>query len=249
MNPIDRAALESAHSSHPEADLPYYVTFDRFENPKETTKFIRNILETLADPERLYSFADIGCANGEMIYHFRQRFPHWAFHGFDHLEHHIESAKKHPGLAGVASFETKDLFDVQGQFDFVGFFGTITIFWDYEDPINKLLSLCKPGGYVLIDGYFSPDEVETRTFYMDKSHRPGVWVRDWSLFTRSGLREFLAERASSVEFYDIPMIEIPRDPSAIHILARTTKDADGRNRITNGTQRLLDDTLMVVNKL
>lgn len=105
------------------------------------------------------------------------------------------------------------------------------------------------GGLLLVDGYFSSDEVETRTFYMDKSHRPGVWVRDWSLFTRSGLREFLADKASSVDFYDVPMIDLPRDPTAFHTRAWTFRDAAGRNRITNGTQRLLDDTLMVVRKI
>lgn len=248
LTPMERAFLESATNREPEAVGNYYVTFDRFDQPKETTKFFRNTLEGITEPGRAYSLCDIGCANGEMIYHFQKRFPDWTYYGADHLPAYIESAKQHPTFkSNRFAFETKGIWDVTGQYDIVCLFGTMHLFWDHEPVIDKLLSLTRPGGIILVDEFFSEDEVETRTIYMDKSHRPGVWVRDWAVRTQSGMRELLHDRAE-VSFLDIPMIEIPRDPSTVHIKTWTFKDAEGRNRITNGTRRLLDRVLMVAKK-
>lgn len=249
LTPMEQAFLDSANNIEAPAVGKYYVTFDRFDRPKQTTKFFRDALEQITDPKRGYSLADIGCANGEMIYHFQKLFRDWTFYGADHFPTYIDSAKGHQEFRGNRfTFETKGVFDVEGQFDVVCFFGTMHLFWDHEPVIDKLLSLTKPGGYLLIDEFFSPLEVETRSIYMDKSHRPGIWVRDFALRTQSGMRELLADRTSSVTFEEIPMIEIPRDPDTVHIKTWTFKDAEGRNRTTNGTGRLLDRVLMVARK-
>ncbi len=250
LSPMERAFLDSANNLEPQAVGDYYVSFSRFDQPKQTTKFFRDLLEKITEPGRSYSLCDIGCANGEMIYHFQKRFPNWSYYGADHLQAYIDSAHEHPVFRGSNQFkfETKGLWDVDGQYDIVCLFGTMHLFWDHEPVIEKLLSLCKPGGYILVDEFFSEDEVETRTIYMDKSHRPGVWVRDFAVRTQSGMRELLADKASEVVFHDIPMIEIPRDTSTVHIKTWTFKDAEGRNRTTNGTKRLLDRVLMVARK-
>jgi trans-aconitate methyltransferase len=250
---MEQALLDSAQNREPVATGNYYVTFDRFDRPKETTKFFRDALEKITEPGRSYSMVDIGCANGEMIYHFQKKFPNWSYYGLDHLPAYIDSANQHPLFRGSNQFrfETKGLYDVEGQYDIVALFGTMHLFWDHEPVLDKLLSLTKPGGYVLVDEFFSRDEIEVRLMYRDKSNplKKDEWVRDFPVRTQSGLREYLADKASSVTFHDIPMVEIPRDPDAVHIRTWTFRDAEGRNRTTNGTGRLLDRVLMVAKKL
>jgi len=246
MSTIDQAIAQSAYTKVPGE---IYLSTDRFRFPKETTKFYGAQLAALTEQGRSYTLADIACGGGEMIHYFRQCFPHWAFHGFDINPDYVRFANAQPALQGVP-FKQAELSVVEGIFDIVTFFGTITIFWDYEPPITKLLSLCKPGGLVLIDGYFSPDEVELRCSYRDKTRADATtWCRDWSIFTRSGLREFLADKAAEVNFYDVPIgIDLPRDLSKPHSSVWTFKDSNGQRHLTNGTHIVLDDTLMVIRK-
>src|SRR5262249_1259274 len=243
---VERAIANSVYTTF--EGVKTYLMDARFENPKETTKFYRTKLAELTDPERQYSLADIGCASGEMIHHFRKLFPHWQYAGFDINPDYIAFAAAQPSLARVP-FQVADIHNVEGAYDIVCFLGTITIFWDYTEPLNKLLSLCRPGALILVDGYFSADEIELRTSYMDKSRWPGIWRRDWSIFTRSGLREFLADKSRSVEFYEVPMgIDLTRNSKNPHINAWTFKDESGRRHLTNGTHLILDDVLMVIRK-
>jgi len=225
-----------------------HLNFDRFDNPKESTKFYARHLKTIIDQGKPLTLADIACANGEMIYHFKKCLPHWQFYGFDYTPKYIELAKTHPALHDV-HFECKALNDIKGQFDMVSFFGIITTYWDYRPAFTKLLSLCKPGGYVLVDGIFSPMEVEARTLFMDNSAYPDRWRRDFSVFTQSGVRDFLKDKCSEIRFDDVPMgIELPFNQNAPHINAYTFKDASGRNRLTNGTRVLIDTTLLTIRR-
>ncbi len=231
-------------------ELSPYLDDARFDEPKELFKHAANTLERLTDPDRSYRLGDIGCANGELLYYLRSRFPRWELHGVDPEPEFVRVAMEHPALAGIG-FELKNLFDVEERFDLVTFLGTMSTFAEVDEPLTKLLDICEEGGVILVDGYFNRWDVEVRSIYCDNSTEAarGLWRRDWNQHTRSGIRAFLEGKCRSVEFEDVVMgVELPRDESKPHINAWTFRDAEGRNLITNGTNMVLNDVMMVIRK-
>lgn len=231
-------------------ELSPYLTDERFDNPKELFKHAVAKITSLVDPARTYNYADIACANGEYLYYLKKCFPGWELAGFDYEPEFINVARRVPGLQGVR-FEVKDLFDIEETFDIITFMGIISTIPEPEAVLSKLLDLCNPGGYVLVDGYFNTYEVEVRVVYCDNStpRGKGKWRRNWTQHTQTGIREMLAGKCRTVEFEDVVTgVSLPQDPAKPHINSWTFKDAHGRNIITNGTNIMLNDVMMVLYK-
>ena len=144
MNPFEEANLLPIPECTP------YVGHERFEFPKEVFKQVVRKLRQRADVERPLRCADIACANGEMLYLFKQEFPNWQLHGYDITPEFIECVRAFPGLEGVR-LDVKDMYDLDEKFDVVTFIGLMHAMWDPEPPLEKLLSLVAEGGLLLID--------------------------------------------------------------------------------------------------
>ena len=232
----------------PLPELSPYVRHDRFEQPKEVFKFIANTLARRTDSNHAYHMADIGCANGELLYYLRQRFAHWRFQGYDLTPEFIAAGRAYPPMAGIA-LEVGDLFALTGTFDIVSFINVMTVMDGAEEPLLKLLSLVNPGGLLLVDGIFNVDDIELRAVFMDNS-RPesrGIWRREYSQFSRCSIAAILADRCRSFDFEEIPMnVDIPRRPEAPAINVWTFRDERGRRILTNGTHMMLEKTLLTV---
>ncbi|KAB2845990.1 MAG: class I SAM-dependent methyltransferase [Hyphomicrobiaceae bacterium] len=227
-----------------------YTKANRYQNPKENYKHVARRLTGSPFKDRACSVIDAACGNGELLYHLRGNFPNWQLYGVDFTEAFIDVAKNYEGLKGVR-FEHKDLFDVNETFDIVICTGLITTFWEPESLLDKLLGLCRSGGRVLVDGCFNKHDIEVRCIYMDNSNPDlrGKWRRDWSQHSRSGLRELLKGKCKTVEFDDIVMgVDIPRSAAKPQTHVWTFRDAEGKNLITNGTNILLNASLMVIEK-
>lgn len=232
--------------------IAQYVKIDpaRYEKPKCVFKHLITKLGTLINASSTASFADIACANGEFLYQLRKSFPSLKLFGYDEEPTFVETANHFEGLRGV-NVEVGDLFKLTGQFDFVSFLGTMSIFWDPSKPLNQLLSLLKPGGVLFVDGYFNPNEIEMRCSYQDNSVEEGRgrWRRDWSVMSQSGIRHVLSQSCESVEFEEIIMdVDIPRSDAKPHIFAWTFKDENGRRHLTHGGRMIIDDVMLIARK-
>jgi SAM-dependent methyltransferase len=232
----------------PIPELSPYVTHERYERPKEVFKLVAKRLAELTEAGRRYRYADIACANGELLYLLKRRFPHWTLEGFDFTPEFIACGRDFPGLDGV-KLHVQDLFTLDDRFDAVSFLGMLHGVWEFEPYLEKLLSLVSPGGLLLVDGCFNPFDIELRAVFMDNSkpEAAGKWRRDFSQHSRSALARFLAGRCRDFTFEDVPMaVEIPRRPDAPHANVWTFRDEHGRVLVTNGTNMLLNKTLMIV---
>lgn len=232
----------------PIPELSPYTKHDRYERPKEIFKHLARKLAGITDPERAYDYADIATANGELLYYLRKQFPHWSFTGYDITPEFIAAGKAFPGLEGVPLY-VSDLYDVRGQFDVVSFINVMTAIWDPEEPLAHLLSLVREGGIVLVDGCFNKYDIELRAVFMDnsKAESAGLWRRECSQHSRQSIARFLEGRCRKFEFEDIPMnVEIPRNPDAPHANVWTFKDEHGGIHITNGTNLLMEKSLLTV---
>ena len=238
---------DQAYRRHPE--LTRYVSSERYDHPKEDFKTIATKLDALLDADRTYDVADVGCGNGELLYHLHKRHPHWRLHGFDHTPDFIDTARRFPGLAGV-EFACRDLWEIDGAYDVVLATCFLPLFRDIEAPLGKLLDICRDGGYVLATGLFNPFDIEVRVEFCDNTNPQtrGEWRTDFNRHSQASVRRMLAQRARSIEFeecdYDIHMPPDPERPVRVW----TFKDDAGRTCLINGAWQMAGQVLLIVQK-
>lgn len=237
----------SLYQQHPE--LSRYTVTERYENPKEDFKAIADKLARLTEPDRSYTVADIGCANGELLYLLRHRFPRWRLTGYDHTAEFIETARSFPGLKGV-EFHQADLFDIKGCFDIVIATCFLSLFREIEPPIEKLLGLCNEGGCVLATGLFNPYDIEVRVEFCDnsRSETRGQWWTDFNRHSQRRIREHFESSVATIEFeacrYDV---DLP--PDVDHpIRVWTLRDERGETLLLNGAWQIANQTLLTMCK-
>ena len=51
-----------------------YLKESRYDNPKDSFKFLIKILKKNIDPKKIYDVLDIGCANGELLFQLNKNF-------------------------------------------------------------------------------------------------------------------------------------------------------------------------------
>lgn len=228
--------------------LSPYLRHDRYERPKEVFKHVAAKLARVTEPGRSYDYADIACANGELLYHLRQRFPAWRFTGYDLTPEFVEAGRAFAGMAGI-DLRVQDLYDVEQRFDVVSMVNLMTTMADPEPPLRKLLSLVRDGGLLLVEGCFNPYDVELRAVFMDhsKPEADGRWRRDFNQHSRRSIARILQGHCRAFDFEDIEMgVDLPRDPDAPHANTWTFRDEHGRRIVTNGARVILDKTLLTV---
>ena len=179
----------SMYQRHPE--LYRYTSTERYENPKEDFKTIGNKLSALLDTNEALELADIGTGNGELLYYLHKRFPLWQLNGFDQTEEFVATAKAFPGLADV-NIQQADLYDLEGQYDVVIACCFLPLFREFEKPVNKLIELCRPQGYILATGLFNPYDIDVRVEYCDNSKEQsrGQWQTDSNRYSGQLVRAF-----------------------------------------------------------
>ena len=126
----------------PIPELSPYVGHDRYERPKETFKHVARKLASITDSDRRYRYADLACANGELLYFLRTQFPDWQFEGYDITPEFIAAGQAFPGLSGV-ELQVQDLYAIEDEFDIVSVINLMTAIGDPEETLLHLLSLVK----------------------------------------------------------------------------------------------------------
>lgn len=237
----------SMYQRHP--DLYRYTSSERYDNPKEDFKAIAGVLTDRLDQAVPLSVADVGCGNGELLNYLHRRFPSWELHGFDHTADFIDTAKAWPGLAGV-ELKRSELHDIEGDFDVVIATCFLSLFPEFEPPVDKLISLCRNGGHVLATGLFNPFDIEVRVQFCDNSRAEtrGQWQSDFNRHSQRRIREYLADSVTSVEFqacrYDL---DLPHDPARpMHVWTLRAPEDD--SLLINGAWQIANQTLMIINK-
>ena len=205
-------------------------------------------VKTAFEVSRRYRYADLACANGELLYFLRKQFPEWQFQGYDITPEFIETGQAFPGLLGV-ELHVQDLYAIDDKFDIVSVINLMTVIGDPEETLLHLTSLVNEGGILLVDGCFNVYDVEFRGVFMDnsRSESEGKWRQDCNQHSRKSIARILEGRCQRFEFEEIIMnVEIPRNEAAPHTNVWTFKDEHGRIIITNGTNMIMDKSLLTV---
>jgi trans-aconitate methyltransferase len=224
---------------------------ERLNNPKENFKLVAALIAAIHPREADIAIADIGCANGELLYFLRSVFPNARLTGYDREPKFLEVARS-LNLPNT-HFEEGDLREIRPAelFDCVVCLGTVPIFQDPAEVMHPLLSMVKPGGLLLADGLFNRHECEVRVSFCDNSTSAGkgLWRIDFAQHSRTRIRTLLEPLCSRVEFHDNEMgVDIPKRDDRPHVNVWTFKDESGRRHQTNGLNLLLDDTIVAATR-
>jgi len=230
-------------------NLSPYSKTDRFEKPKEDHKFLSKKFEQLVDTNRKITVCDLGCGNGEFLYNLNKLFPHWKLYGFDFTKEFIDVGRKYINSDNIKLFQ-EDIFKVSGVYDIVTSDGVFQIFDDSEALLNKFIELCKPDGYVVTTGRFNKYDIEVRMQYCDNTHEEskGVWRSDWCFHSQKTIKKLFKDKVKSLEFEEVIMDKDLYHKSDDPIRQWTFRDSDGKNIITNGTNFILNKTLLTIKK-
>ncbi len=235
----------SNYENYPE--LSRYSSTDRFGEPKEDFKTIIRKLKSLDLPASNLRVADIGCANGELLYYLRNEFPDWDLFGFDIEETYLETARSVDELTDV-TFVEKNLFDITKTFDVLLSSCFLLLFQDIEPPLKKMIDRCGEDGYIVSTGLFNPYGIDVRVEYRDNNHEEtkGTWRTDYNRHSQRTVRSLIDGQVSSIEFEPCPFqVDIEKDPE--HPLrVWTVEDVEGNRIIRNGAGQILNQTLMTV---
>ena len=240
-------ANTTGYKSYPELE-PYNSKY-HYDEPKEDFRTIGARLKTLVDPQQVYEVADFGCGNGALLYYLHQQYPQWKLYGYDFTPEYITAAQRFEGLRGVNFFH-QDFMQLKGTFDIVLSTCLLSVFKDIGKPLNKMLHLCRKGGWLLGTGLFNPYDIEVRVEFCDNTHpqTKGQWRTDFNRHSQRSIRDLFSHRVQSIEFEEMPFnVEISRD-LANPIRVWTLSNPRDRNLLINGASQICNQTLLIMRK-
>ena len=132
---------------------------------REMDRVLLSKLETSAS-EGL-RLIDLGCGNGNLLFHIKNMFPTAELHGRDLATNVIYQCKHDQALSGI-DFQVADILDgpaegEKGHFDFVVLIAVMQVFPKeiWQDIVSNIRAFLRPGGMFLnVDGYHNFEEIE-----------------------------------------------------------------------------------------
>lgn len=216
----------------------YLGEYAMYERPKEITKRLAHLVAERTDSPRS-SLLDVGCATGELLHHFRQRFPEFRLAGLDNAHNLLTQARSVPGLAGVrlehgdALTFSCDSFGF-GPFDFVVCSGVLSIFDDFVPLMENLIRNVRPGGTIFVVSMFNDDDIDVRIRYRDNRHDPERWQGGFEVHSTATCERWLRGRVASLRFIPFEMpFDVQKRETFPH-RAWSLATADGRRLMING---------------
>lgn len=247
----------SEHGSYdPMVSLSPYarVDGDRLKQTKFVFRKAEELSRVIDNPRKLI---DVGSANGEFL-HFLNSQSRLAATNLIGIEVTPEFVSVAESLLAntrskiiEADVFSPQLNDLRG--DIVTCLGTFPIFPDPTAVLNRLIEFASPGGIIIIDGRFNPNNISIITKYSDdsKAESSGVWRCDFNTHSEKSIQKILASRDDVEEFrfeYFYIDSEIPRNISAPSINMWTEQDVDGNFRIINGMGAFFDPAFLIIKK-
>ena len=86
--------------------------------------------------------------------------------------------------------------------------------------------------------------------YCDNSNpeTKGIWREDWCQHSRSLIVNLFQKKVQEIEFIDVIMDKDLSYNSKMPINQWTFRNSEGKNLITNGTNVILNKTLLIIKK-
>ena len=170
-----------------------YKSYDRFH-------FIKEIIQKKVTSE--YTFLDLGCAKGELIWFLKDFFPSLQYTGIDISDQLLSIARCEPKLNDV-KFTQADLqsLNLQTQFDFVMMSGVLSIFDNYSNILDIMLKHLKAKGCGYIFGSFNENDVDVLIRFKNNISNSKKWESGYNTFSMKTIETYLKKFSEDIQFH------------------------------------------------
>ena len=182
-------------------------------NEPEMTKCLKALMREWCDVSRPLRVLDVGCGNGNTIFHLRREFPEWRYTGVDLIPELIEDGGRlFTDLDNVA-LQVGDALSVDEQFeetfDVVLLHRVINNLPDQERALRAAYSLVAPGGCLIISAHINDSDASIRMSIHDHTSEDSSKGVPLHVFAPSEFSELCA--AMGVKDYDVVPFAMPVD--------------------------------------
>jgi SAM-dependent methyltransferase len=234
-----------------------YLSENRYQDPKQLHKEIVTLIKSInqgIDAWKVDKILDVGCAAGEFAYLLRKEFGEAEIEGFDLLQPLVDKARKN--VVGV-QFSEADILDPDAAsknfFNVITCTGVISIFDEFQKPLNNMINWAAPGGFIFLHSLFSDYPIDVRIQYNhSRDYGSGIMEMGWNIFSKESVSVYLNEllQEDLIESYKFHDFQILRELEKQEDLVRswTFRDENGDLKITNGLNILQPHKILVIKK-
>jgi len=198
------------------------------ESDKVTIELIKKNVLTREKAEDL-SLLDIGCHNGNLLYHLKAALPQIKMMGGDLFQGVIDECRADPDLAGI-DFDVMDVTDLRCEpVDIIVVSAVLARFSreEHKNIWQSFYDILKPNGIVISFDWYNPFRQSLRIIEETETHPNGLILNFWS-------QELVKDQLIEIGFvkYQFQMFEIPidlelKDPSdPLYTHTRLTVDGN-----------------------
>lgn len=213
-----------------------YLKENRYENTKESFKYLVKLIQKNIKKKKIYSLLDVGCANGELLYLLNKRFKNFEFTGVDIRKDLLLKAKKK--LGKNIEFINKDIFKncLNRKFDFVICSGVIGINDSPKKFLMNLSKMKKKGGYIYLFHHFNEFNFNVYIKY-ESINKLNYLESGWNIFSLDYIKNIY--KSHKVNFYKF-FINKKINPNKKDSIRSWTIRLNNKNYFTNGLNILLN---------
>jgi trans-aconitate methyltransferase len=183
------------------------------EKLKYHSKELIEIIKNKIRPESSGNCLDIGCASGVLVRNLSSIFTNYNFTGFDISKDLIDYAKKLNNKSSINFFIGDfNSINFDKKFNLICASGVLSIFQEFEAPLEKWLSWLSSDGIMFVFGRFNSRDVDTKILFRNNTRENAEWEGGLSAFSIHTINRFLKKKGYKCEFkkFILP-IEINED--------------------------------------
>ncbi|CCQ60389.1 hypothetical protein CWATWH0401_2607 [Crocosphaera watsonii WH 0401] len=208
-------------------------------NEPEMTKCLKSLVKTRLNTSAAYRVLDIGCGNGNTLYHLNTSFPHWHYLGVDVVPGLVEESRRLFGEFKNIEFATGDAHIVDEKFsepfDLVLLWRVLSGLEDWQKALKSACKVTRKGGHLIIATVLNEADVDIAMVRRDYTASGGIQeapLRIFSLPKFQGFCESLGIQNFFWQPFNMP-IDIPRPEKGLGTFTVRLED-DHRLQLSGG---------------
>ncbi|MGD2179786.1 class I SAM-dependent methyltransferase [Lusitaniella coriacea] len=180
-------------------------------NEPEMTKLLRKLLENRIDTSLAYRLLDIGCGNGNTMYHLNSHFSHWNYTGIDVVQQLVEEGNRLFAELNNIELRVGDAYtsdrEFSQPFDIVLLWRVLSGLEDWQRAIASAHKTTRKGGHLIIATLLNENNVDIAMTRRDYSAPGEIKEAPLRIFSLPKFKEFC--KSLGIQDFFIQPFEMP----------------------------------------
>ena len=208
-----------------------YIDYQRKyrRNMRESDKVTISLIQQNLPIGEDLRLLDIGCHNGNLLYHLKQAMPQLQLIGGDLFQGVIDKCRVDQDLVGI-DFQVMDLTDLHSPPVNIIVASAVLSRFDQQQLSNiwkRFFELLRPGGLIVSFDWYNPFRQSLRIVEYTEMHPEGLLLNFWSQHLIRSKLQKIGFRDTRFQMFEIPIdleLQDPTDPLPTH----TRQTSDGQ---------------------